>query len=296
LTFPQTARRLVLPVFRRVNIGDVTIRHHWTGYPLRLHSFKHKGYWWYGRKRERESMELFAKLIPRGSVVVEIGGHIGYVAQYLSMLIGPEGHLFCFEPSPENLPYLKKNAQRSSDRNIDIVEAAAGDHDGSAQFFYESITGQNSTTVADFKGLEINSGFNALPVHYQTCTVAMRKVDSFLAEHGLEAGFIKIDAEGGERDILIGMTGTMRYHPRMMVEVNTHHSEVFGILTSAGYVLFNPAGIRVSGPDPAIFSGNIFATHETDENAMRILGDWALECRPSLRSQDQDRHIVTPLK
>jgi len=223
-------------------------------------------------------MNLFAALIPRDSQVLEIGSHIGYVAQHYSALVGPLGRVFCFEPSPENLPYLKANVERSALRNIEIVEAAAGNRDGSATFFYESITGQNSTVVPDFRGLEINSSFNALPTGYQTCTVPMKKVDSFLAERQIGVGlttkdvnFIKIDAEGGERDILLGMTDTMRRHPRLMVEINTNHAEVFGILTAAGYLLFDPSRVPVLSPDPGVFGGNIFAIHPTDTIALQIM-------------------------
>jgi len=271
VTLSQTARRLVLPVFRRLNLGDITIRHHWTNDPLRLHSFKHKGYWWYGRGRERESMELFARLVPIGSTVLEIGGHIGYVAQYFSMLTGPEGRVFCFEPSPENLPYLIVNVANAANRNIEIVQAAAGDHNGKAPFFYESITGQNSTIASDFKGLGVNSGFNGLPAEYQTCTVSMRSIDSFLAERVIRPGFIKIDAEGGEWSILRGMTETLANGPRMMIEINTHHADVFDILTKSGYALFDAECKRLRSPASDVFAGNVFAVRPDDVDATAIM-------------------------
>jgi FkbM family methyltransferase len=271
VTFSQTLRRALLPVLRRANIGDVCISHHWTGDALRLHSFKHKGYWWYGKNRERTSMELFAELVPRGCTVIEIGGHIGYVAQYLSALTGPEGRVYCFEPSPENLVYLRENAAQSASGNICIIESAAGDREGTAEFFYESITGQNSTVASDFTGLEVNSVFNGLPAEYQTCTVAVTRIDSFLGERGIRPGFIKIDAEGGELSILRGMKETMSHGPRMMVEVNTHHEEVFSILTGAGYEMFNASRNRVTSPDADAFTDNVFAIHLNDEAGLGIM-------------------------
>jgi len=51
-------RRALIPLFRWVNPGDITIRHHWTGERITLHSFRHKGYWFHGRTRERDSMAL----------------------------------------------------------------------------------------------------------------------------------------------------------------------------------------------------------------------------------------------
>jgi FkbM family methyltransferase len=271
MSLSQTARRTLLPVFQRANIGNITISHHWTGDALTLHSFKHKGYWWYGKHRERDTMELFAKLVPRDSTIIEIGAHIGYVAQYLSMLTGPHGKLYCFEPSPENLPYLRVNASQSSRENIFIVEAAAGDRDGTAPFFYETITGQNSTVASDFSGFEVNTRFNGLSAEYQTCTVPMRRLDSFLAEHSIHPGFIKIDAEGGELSILSGMPETLSHGPRLMVEINTHHAEVFDLLTQAHYTLFNDSRHRLTTASPDSFDGNIFAIHAADPEGHTIL-------------------------
>ena len=83
-------------------------------------------------------------------------------------------------PARRICPLLRVNASNTLNQNVFIVEAAAGECDGTAPFFYESITGQNSTIATDFKGLEVNSRFNGLPADYQTCTVPMRSIDSFL--------------------------------------------------------------------------------------------------------------------
>jgi FkbM family methyltransferase len=270
-TFSRLARRVILPIFRHVNIGNITIRHHWTGDGFRLHSFKHKGYWWHGRNRERATMRLFEMLLTGGSQVLEIGAHIGYVAQYFSFLVGVNGRVICFEPSPENIPYLRANIALCDRKNIEIVEAAAGDHDGESPFFYESITGQNSTTVADFKGLEANGKYNGLPAEYQGCCVRMRRIDSFVSERGLAPSFIKIDAEGGEFNILLGMSETLKKGPRMMVEFNMNRVQVFSELERAGYMLFDCFKKRVVSASTEIYGENVFALHARDEEGLAVM-------------------------
>ena len=94
-------RRMIVHILERVNPGDVTIHHHWTGDRLTLHSFKHKSYWYYGEKRKQETMKFYSDLIGKGDFVIEIGAHIGYVSQYFAHLIGPEGRLIVFEPDPD---------------------------------------------------------------------------------------------------------------------------------------------------------------------------------------------------
>jgi FkbM family methyltransferase len=271
----RSIRRLVLPVFQRVNPGDITIRHHWTGDSLRLHSFKHKGYWWYRKGRERESMELFRRLVVPGTTVLDIGGHIGYMAQYFSALAGPEGKVFTFEPSPENLPYIRRNAGAAKLLNIEIVEAAAGANDGVAPFFYESVTGQNSTVATDFEGFAINARYNGLAFEYQTCSVPVRSIDAFLSETQAEAGFVKIDAEGGELGILKGMKRTLAGRVRLMVEVNTHHAEIRELLANTGYRFFDPAQEEIAA-ERGGFAGNVFAVHRDDRSGLEVLegGRW----------------------
>src|SRR6478735_1296610 len=103
------ARRSLLPIFAKVNPGDITIKNHYTGDALHLHSFQHKGYWFYGRRREAATMKLFQRLIQPESVVAEVGGHIGYITQFFATLVGPRGRVYVFEPGPNNLPYLRAN-------------------------------------------------------------------------------------------------------------------------------------------------------------------------------------------
>lgn len=255
MNLQRAVRRAVLPLFRHVNPGDVTIRHHWTGDPFRLHSFRHKGYWWYGKGREPLSMALFAKLIRPGDTVLDIGSHIGYVALYLSALTGPEGRVICFEPSTLNLPYLERNVAQAARKNIRIVRAAAGDRIGSVTFYMEDVTGQNSTTVADFQGFETNSNFNGLPSEYQQCTVAMVTADSVEPR----PDFVKIDVESGELAVLQGMENILRTaRPRIMVETEAG-SPALKLLAEADYVIHRHREL------------NVFAAPREDEQANALL-------------------------
>lgn len=59
-------RKLFLKLFFQINPGDVSIKHHWVKLPVKLHSFKHKGYWWYGKKREKNTILSFFEVVPKG--------------------------------------------------------------------------------------------------------------------------------------------------------------------------------------------------------------------------------------
>ncbi len=44
-------RQLLLPLFRKINLGDIKVKHAHTGNKILLHSYNHKGYWYKGRER-----------------------------------------------------------------------------------------------------------------------------------------------------------------------------------------------------------------------------------------------------
>lgn len=81
-------RKIALPLLKCFSF-DFWMRHPWLhDQKIFLNSFKHKGYWYHGRNRELKTMELFYSLIPQKSVVVEVGGHIGFISQYFRSLVG----------------------------------------------------------------------------------------------------------------------------------------------------------------------------------------------------------------
>ena len=195
-------RRIFLPLLRRFNLGDITIRHHYTGDPVRLHSFRHKGYWYHGRRREQETMLLFRRLLRPGDSVIEVGGHIGYLSLYFKWLV-QSGNVFVFEPGVNNLPYIRRNVLP---RGIQLVEKAVGDRNGPETFFLESLTGQNNSFVPNFKELQYNvKNAHAGGPAVTEVTVEMVRLDDFINTHSIKPELVKIDVEGFELTVLKGM-------------------------------------------------------------------------------------------
>lgn len=250
-------RRIILPLFRRFNPGDITIRHHYTGDPIRLHSFRHKGYWYHGRRRERETMMLFRRLLRPGDSVIEVGGHIGYISLYFKWLV-QSGDVYVFEPGANNLPYIRRNVVP---RGIQLIEKAAGNRNGDELFFLESLTGQNNSFIRNFNGLRNNASnaFVGSPTVTEV-TVEMVRLDDFIKNHSIKPELIKIDVEGFELNVLKGMIHTIhRDFPKIMVEVQADEAELLNLLRDAGYTLFDP--LLSSCTRPGDLRGNIFALH-----------------------------------
>ena len=231
-------RRIFLPMFARINPGDITIKHHYTKQPFRLHSFRHKNYWVHGKNREKETMLLFGQLIKDGQTVFELGAHIGYITLYLAQLVGDSGKVFVFEPGPDNFKYLEKN---TTQKNITAIQKAVSDIDGQLPFYVEDFTGQNNSLIEGFEGLELNSEYAHVKSSYETIMMDVVKLDTVVPQLTSELDFIKIDVEGVELKVLHGAKQMIDTHqPIVMVESIDTDAEVLNYFTEIGYKLFSP--------------------------------------------------------
>lgn len=260
------ARRVALPVLSRVNPGDITITHHWTGRPFRVHSFRHKGYWYHRGNRERASMLMSARLLGPGDVVVEVGAHVGYLAEFFAELVGPAGRLDVYEPAPDNLRYLQRNLAGRD--NVSIHEVALSDEIGYASFFVEDLTGQNNSLVADYEVLEGNQSRAGVRAHLTEIRVPTDTLDNRYA-NAERLDFIKVDVEGAELQVLRGGTQVLStLRPIVFVEISLNHEQTRDFLRALGYRLFAPDGTEETG---ASGLENHFALHR-DAHAHLIRG------------------------
>jgi hypothetical protein len=147
-------RNFLLVILKNLKF-DFKLNHHYTGIRFLLNSYYHKGYWFYGSKREYSTIQNFIKIIKNGDYVIEIGGHIGYFSTLFSNIIGPDGKLDIFEPSVENLRYLKQNISfmpSKLSRGVSILEKGVGSENGFLDFYIDPITGQNNSFVKGLRG------------------------------------------------------------------------------------------------------------------------------------------------
>lgn len=252
-------KRAFLCLFSRINPGDIVVRHYLTGDRFHLHSFYHRSYWFHGKRREAETMRMFARCISPGDCVFDVGGHIGYVAQYFSSLVKPSGSVYVFEPAPNNLFYLKKNVENIP--NVTLVPKAVGDAERTEKMFIESLTGQNCSFNKDYveKRNAERAGM-AGPKPYES-EVEIVTLDRFALEGNIIPNFIKIDVEGFEWQVLQGAQRLLdRAKPMLMVEMRANQEQVVALLAEKGYRLFNT---QMKAIDAAEECGdNVFCLHE----------------------------------
>jgi FkbM family methyltransferase len=250
-----------VPILRPLAIGllrltktDIRIANPWTKHSLFLNSFHHKGYWFFGRVRENATMRMLAKCITAGDTVVEIGGHIGFISQYLSNLVGEPGRVIVFEPGSNNLPYLRKNLRNLA--NVTLVEVAVSDKCGTATFYEDNVTGQNNSLLPNYENAEATAKAHGVRLKKHVVPVSLTTLDVYAQAHKLCPDFIKIDIEGTELNALLGSSSTLANVRGLMVEVTRNHAAIASLLGERGFRMFSAEGEELFKLQS---SGNIFA-------------------------------------
>jgi FkbM family methyltransferase len=223
---------------------NTSIKHHFTNKNFLLNTYNHKGYWYYGKKREEETINVFQKWIEKDNYVLEIGGHIGYFTTFYADLVGTKGKVDVFEPSDANLFYLNKNIAnlpKGLSAITTVVTKGAGDVNETLNFYIDPISGQNNSFVENFDGF-INSRELSAD---KSVEIIISKVDVITLDSYYETAtrfpdFVKIDVEGFEWNVLQGFKNTIiKHHPKLMVEIQSDADTIIKFFKENGYTIYN---------------------------------------------------------
>jgi len=225
-------RLIFIPFLKKFNF-DVKWKHDITKRPFYLKSFDHKGYWFYGKNREKDELKFFKKLILKDFCVLEVGTHIGYLTQYFEDLVGPGGRVLAVEPTKNSLRYLKKNVRP----NTIIFEKAASYKKGQAAFFIEEFGGFTNSLVEEFTYSSTKSNIESQNVFSNVSSVLVETdtLDNICKQNNFKPNFVKIDVEGAEFDVLRGASNTLKNASSLMVEISRNESDVLSLLSAFGF-------------------------------------------------------------
>ncbi len=179
---------------------------------------------WIGSYEYSKRIE-FERAIPRGAVVFDVGAHSGFYTLLASVLVGPGGRVFAFEPLPRNQTFLLEHIRLNHVQNVTVFKVAVSDRSGTATF-------QEGQTSA--MGRLTESGGGGLLVD----TVVL---DELLSSGQLPGpDCIKMDIEGGEAAALAGSREVLRrFCPTVFLATHgrTVHVACRGLLEDLGYSL-----------------------------------------------------------
>jgi FkbM family methyltransferase len=246
-------RKCLFPILRNFNF-EISIKHHYTFQPFKLNLWDHKGYWFYGKKREKEEIEKFYKMLQSNDTIFEIGAHIGYITQIFEDILACDGLLLAAEPTPLSFMNLKKNTTIPTI----LVNKAITNTIGAQEFYSENFGGFTNSLDGEFtkamvKVLEDSQGRNKEDV--SVIVVETTTVDALAAKYKCKPTFLKIDVEGSEYNVLQGAKSSLQNIRCLMVEVSKNSKEILSLLGEYGLYPENRSSTDISD-----ISGNIFFT------------------------------------
>ncbi|MBY0309597.1 FkbM family methyltransferase [Patescibacteria group bacterium] len=176
---------------------------------------------------DKELFELIKQYSLSGTVVYDIGAHIGYHTLLFATLVGKQGHVYAFEPNPANAKRAQEIAELNTELHstISIHNLALSDTRGSTEFLStDDIEGGSSTGgfINDASTLwERNRYVNK--IGFTKSTVTIETIDHLIAQKIIQPPHLmKIDVEGAEQLVLGGALDTLRtYRPTIIVEFHS---------------------------------------------------------------------------
>ena len=209
-------------------------------------------YWFWrrvrhGSERFEPETRLLRHLCEPGSIALDIGANYGVYTHYL---LAYAGVVHAFEPLPE-LADLLKSAFRGYGSRVTVHQVALSDGDGSV-LLRSPLGMPGRSTIEASNDLESDiPPFTPI----RTYTVSRRRVDGLRLG---SVGFIKIDVEGHELEVLLGAREILlRHRPSLLVEIEERHRsgsvdavvQYLADLGSSGFFLLNSRLCPISGLD-----------------------------------------------
>ncbi len=151
---------------------------------------------------EKDGFAFVRKCLPKDANVIDIGAHIGIYSVFFSK--NTTGKVFSFEPTIETIEVLANTLKNNHCDNVQLVKGAIADKPGKAVFYTsktEEIATGNSLVEVETNENYIREGAYEVDVY---------SIDDFAKKQNVKIGFIKIDAEGVELDVLNGAEMTFK--------------------------------------------------------------------------------------
>jgi FkbM family methyltransferase len=183
---------------------------------------------WAAMRSGEPELRRLEELVPRNSVALDVGANRGIYTWRLARLAR---HVHAFEPQPELAARL-----RFAVPEAEVHALALSDRDGEAELRIPLVAG---VAYHGWGTIEPKNRLDAVRCSdVRSIPVPLRRLDSFGFD---DIGFIKIDVEGHEPEVLAGATETLRLcRPNLLIEAEDRRRPdavrlVRDFLSSFGY-------------------------------------------------------------
>jgi FkbM family methyltransferase len=189
------------------------------------------------REYESAFRSELIKYIRPGQIIWDIGANEGFYVDLLLKLVGPNGTIVAFEPSPESYEILTQKF--SGYPNVHLKNVALADQNGVASFF------QSPTSVTNSLAYNKNAT--------SQIRVMVERGDTYVTNYSPDV--MKIDVEGYEYEVLKGMQKILSSPKLKCIFLEVH----FSIMRERGFRggpksivhMLTQAGLAVRWTDPS---------------------------------------------
>ena len=236
--------------------GDLEVRRQGLKWILNPGDFVQSSFYWTGEFETWDEYHL-ARVLPRNSVVFDVGANFGYYS--LTLAHAAHARVFAFEPNPRTFSRLKTHISLNG-LESSITAVAAGLSDTPRSGYLDTVAG--------------NSGADFLSDHGEA--IELDTLDHYCEVNKIaRMDLIKIDVEGHETHVLKGAQRMLEAcRPAVMIEFNvaalqragSSTAELEALLRSFDYDLFLPVRRRLvpfRDAPGAYHVINVFALHGT---------------------------------
>src|SRR5687768_16038679 len=179
--------------------------------------------------------------LKEGDLFIDIGANIGYYALLDGRQVDATGLVLAFEPSPRELSRLLKNTVLNARANIVAFSLALGAEPGLLDLHVAAAhPGLNTPQVS----VTDAPAFHGASPHRVPVARFDDLLPPLLGERKVR--LLKIDVEGAEMAVLLGMQASLRNRlfERIVVEVTPEFLEKFGHSKTALYALLEGCGYQ----------------------------------------------------
>lgn len=182
-----------------------------------------------------------------GCVFYDVGANVGFFGLIAARIVGAEGAVYAFEPLPHVAAEARANAERNGLANVEVLEVAASDREGTASLVVTEHPGGATLSETDV-------GDDAVG----RVTVRTVRLDDLVGAGTVRPPHaVKIDVEGVELAVVEGLRRTLTEHrPVLVCELDAATREradekvggITEVLGDLGYVVRAlPASYEGSG-------------------------------------------------
>jgi FkbM family methyltransferase len=163
-----------------------------------------------GRRFEPATVHLMERLVEPGDLALDVGANIGLTSLLLSTLAR---EVWAFEPCPGTCAFLQDNLARGGAGNVRAFNFGLGSADSDAEL---------TRSASNRSGAFVSSTLVRPAAGHVTERIAIRQADAFWREQGQpHVGFMKLDVEGFEGDVLRGARHLLQAcQPVVVLELN----------------------------------------------------------------------------